>query len=516
MASGDINNDGYDDIIIGAHVAAPPGGDGAGETYVIFGSSSPPATIDLSFQSADITVYGDDGGDCSGRAVASGDVNGDGYNDIIIGALNADPPGGNEAGETYVIFGSSYPSPPYTVDLNSQIADITIYGDDGADYSGRAVASGDIHGDGYHDIIIGAYGADPPGRSYAGETYVIFGGEIFPLVPDVVAGQGPGAASYTRDFSALNGILWLTLQAFGPGNANGEVSVAKGDVTGDGILEMVVGERSLGASSYVRVFNQDGELLWTFRAFGTGNANGMVNVAVGDVDADDVGEIVVGQGPGGDSYVRIFEYGNATPVTTWKAFGGGNVSGEVRVAAGRTAGSYWPVGQIITGQGHGGESYVRVWDFGTPPTLYNTFRAFGGRNTSGGVDVGVGCFDEYLWDRDLIVVGQGGPGETTAAPSGSYVRVFNEDGWLLKTFKAFGGGNVNGRVTVSGGQADGDEADEIMVGQAAGGNSCWRAFDLDGSLIRTVKAFGGGNTKGQVDVAGARKMKPGGAKSEQR
>ena len=504
VGSGDVNGDGYDDIIIGAMWA-----DYAGETYVIFADSfrSPPYTIDLSTQSADITIYGDDAGDCIGQAVASGDVNGDGYHDIIISACGASPYGRLLAGETYVIFGSS--SPPPIIDLDKVSADITIYGDDADDMSGYALASGDVNGDGYDDVIIGAPYARPPGRPDAGKTYVIFGGEH-----NVVSGQGPGAASCVRDFNALNGNIWKTFKAFGPGNVNGEVSVANGDVTGDGIPDIVVGQRSMGASSFVRVFAQDGTLLWTFRAFGTGNTNGMVNVAVGDVD-DDVGEIVVGQGPGGDSYVRIFEYGNSTPVTTWKAFGGGNVSGEVRVAAGRTAGSYWPVGQIITGQAHGGESYVRVWDFGTPPTLYNTFRAFGGRNTSGGVDVGVGFFNEYLEGIDLIVVGQGGPGDTTAVPSGSIIRIFNEDGMLLSTFRAFGGGNVNGRVTVSGGQADDDVADEIIVGQAIGGDSYWRAFNLDGSLIRTVKAFGGGNTSGQVDVAGASKLKSAGAKSKQ-
>ncbi|TKJ28278.1 hypothetical protein CEE39_10165, partial [bacterium (candidate division B38) B3_B38] len=177
VAHGDINGDGFMDIIIGAWQASPDLRDSAGETYVIFGSSAPLSTIDLSTQSADITVCGDDADDMSGCALASGDVNGDGYDDIIIGAPYADPgdPPRSDAGETYVIFGSS--APLSTIDLSTQSADITVCGDDADDYSGYAVASGDVNGDGYNDIIIGAFCADPgdPARTIAGETYVIFG-----------------------------------------------------------------------------------------------------------------------------------------------------------------------------------------------------------------------------------------------------------------------------------------------------------------------------------------------------
>jgi len=59
-------------------------------------------------------------------------------------------------------------------------------------------------------------------------------------------------------------------------------------------------------------------------------------------------------------------------------------------------------------------------------------------------------------------------------------------------------------VPISNGQADSDAADEIIVGQAVGVNSYWRAFYLDSSIVITVKAFGLGNTSGQVDVAGAK------------
>jgi len=175
LATGDVNNDGFADVIIGAQLADPAGGSNAGEIYVIFGSSSLPLTIDLNSVSANVTIFGDDAQDTSASSVASGDVNNDGVADVIIGAQLADPAGGGSAGEIYVIFGSS--SLPLTIDLNSVSANVTIFGDDASDFSGRAVASGDVNGDGFADVIIGAFLAAGVGNllGAAGETYMLDG-----------------------------------------------------------------------------------------------------------------------------------------------------------------------------------------------------------------------------------------------------------------------------------------------------------------------------------------------------
>jgi len=314
---------------------------------------------------------------------------------------------------------------------------------------------------------------------------------------DIAVAQGPGSVSYAKDFS-YNGSLLLPLKAFGGANPTGELSIAKGDVTGDGVPEIVVGQRSSGASSWVKVFAEDGTLLRNFKAFGPVNSQGMVNVAVGDVNEDGVGEIVIANGPGGSSWVKVFKFNfGAAPtmLTKFQAFGGGNPSGDVRVAAGNT---YVNMGQIITGQGHGGSSLVRVWNWGTPPTLYNSFRAFGAANPSGGVDVGLGNFDNNLTGRQLIAVGQGGPGTTTAAAAGSWVKIFNEDGTRLKSFKAFGPVNAKGRVTVDGGQGDTDPAEEIIVGQGVGGGSWVKVFNYAGTpptIASKFKAFGAINSQ---------------------
>jgi hypothetical protein len=129
-------------------------------------------------------LTGIDAVDQSGGSVsAAGDVNGDGVDDLIVGALGAAPGGDFYAGESYVVFGSSAGFPA-VVPLASLFPagggdgtrGFVLTGIDALDRSGSSVsAAGDVNGDGVDDLIVGASGAAPGGDSYAGESYVVFG-----------------------------------------------------------------------------------------------------------------------------------------------------------------------------------------------------------------------------------------------------------------------------------------------------------------------------------------------------
>ena len=137
-------------------------------------------------------IDGEAAGDFSGRAVAgAGDVNGDGFADVIIGAIYASA-NGVKAGAAYVVFGAS-PAFSSTIELSALDGTngFKINGEKAGDQSGFSVASaGDVNGDGVADLIIGARGADPNG-SKSGASYVVFG-------------QSSGFSS-SLDLSALDG-----------------------------------------------------------------------------------------------------------------------------------------------------------------------------------------------------------------------------------------------------------------------------------------------------------------------
>lgn len=179
--AGDINGDGIDDLVIGSIDADPGGRINAGQCYIVFGRTSG-FEANFALNSLDgsngFIVNGTAAGDRLGNSVSrAGDVNGDGIDDLIIGALNADPNGKLYAGKSHVIFGRREGFVP-VLELNglSEANGFTLNGVAIGDRAGTSVShAGDVNGDGIDDLIVGARLADPNGRNAAGQCYVIFG-----------------------------------------------------------------------------------------------------------------------------------------------------------------------------------------------------------------------------------------------------------------------------------------------------------------------------------------------------
>ena len=161
-SAGDVNGDGFADLIIGAY-GADPNGNRSGATYIVYGKESGfSANLNLSTLdgSNGFQINGEAADDYSGYFAASaGDINNDGYDDIIIGARFNDPNGLSNAGASYVVFGGPSGS---SADLDLSTLNGTngfkLNGVAAGDRSGVAVSSaGDVNGDGFDDIIVGAY-----------------------------------------------------------------------------------------------------------------------------------------------------------------------------------------------------------------------------------------------------------------------------------------------------------------------------------------------------------------------
>lgn len=301
FAAGDVNGDGIADLALVDPTMTVNGRNSAGAAYILFGRANffDSTVYDFAANAWDVKILGAEAGDNTGgstifgggisHALAIGDIDNDNIGDLAIGAMLSRAGGVSGSGTVFVVRGRTPFASGTTIDLASQ-ANYRVFGDDTDDNLGIDVTIGDVNNDGIKDLVMGVHYSSVGTFTDEGYVYVMFGRTSFPATTNL-GNTAPSLQIRGAEQKA----------EFGD-------SVAVGDVTGDGIPDLVAGapgwdgagtsNLSFGA---IHVFN--GRSTWSptslttandsFGFFGNSNATTIgARLAVGDVNKDGIADMV--------------------------------------------------------------------------------------------------------------------------------------------------------------------------------------------------------------------------------
>ncbi|MEA5626768.1 hypothetical protein [Nostoc sp. UHCC 0251] len=353
--AGDINNDGIDDLIIGASSASPNGKTQAGQSYVLFGGTNVANSGTLNLSSLNgsngFAINGIGNFERSGNSVSyAGDINNDGIDDLIIGAPTALTNNNTYIGQSYVVFGGTNVASSGTLNLSSLNGTngflITTFGN-GSD-------AGDINGDGINDLIVWQFDL--------GQSYVVFGG----------TNVGSSGTLNLSSPNSSNGFL-----------INAPFGKKVGDINNDGIDDLifaqflrypnggegavqayvVLGGTNVGSSGNFNLSSLNGTNGFTINGISAVEGAGFSVSSAGDINGDGIDDLIIGAA----GIALNGDAGDFLDWSTWVGqsyvvFGGANVgsSGNFNVSSLDGTNGFTIKG--IAGGGRSGLSVSNVGD----------------------------------------------------------------------------------------------------------------------------------------------------------
>lgn len=212
LAVGDFDNDGKDDLAVGAPGETVADGPASGAAFLYQGSTG--GLVAIQFIEQD-TLGINEADDRFGKALAAGDFNRDGRDDLAVGAPGEAPGGAPEGGSFFVYQGGSSGLSPARVYTQSGLGI-----NEAGDLFGSSFAAGDFNGDGWDDLAVGAPAEAPTGGDHSGYLFVFRGGSTGLTTWDGLGQRGLGDDEEGDEFT---------------------FALAAGDVDGDGLADIAVG-----------------------------------------------------------------------------------------------------------------------------------------------------------------------------------------------------------------------------------------------------------------------------------
>ncbi|MCB9812496.1 FG-GAP repeat protein [Candidatus Nomurabacteria bacterium] len=293
LAVGDYNNDGVDDLAAGAYFY----GTNVGRAYLFFSTSTPGSRN----ASAADAIYTGESGSSFGASLTAGDYNHDGIDDVAIGASGYT----TNTGRTYLFFSTSTPG-----SRNAIAADVILTGEITNNYFGTSLTTGDFNHDGTDDLAVAAEGYDVTTNSNEGRAYIFY------------STSTPGSRAATAADVILTGE--------GASNSYGG-ALFSGDLNNDGTDDLLVGAAGYNSSQGRLYFYTTNDRHMTGE--GTDDTLG-TSFATGDFNHDGNNDLAVGAPGYGANQGRAYLFYGGRKATT-------SASGADVVLTGQTTGNYF-------------------------------------------------------------------------------------------------------------------------------------------------------------------------------